>query len=116
LLLNSLLKWDVKFFPAVIFGLVTVGFLLLCYLQLSMLTLVSLFFLGCSLFDYGYPIVAKFVFKPENWNAEQEKAFEGVVYEIFSIKHSLLKCLNCLFASKSEKSMMVSQRDFQNSR
>jgi len=104
LVINSILKWEKKFFPGLIFGFSTILFLVLWYLDLSTMTMVSLILLIASVVDIGFPVVSKFVFKPENWTGENEKQFEHVCGEICVAKLAISNGLSCVFASKEEKS------------
>lgn len=102
--LNSVLKWEKKFFPGLIFGFTTILFLVLWYLDLSTMTMVALMLLFASVTDIGFPIISKFIFKSENWTGEQEKQFEAVCGEICVAKTTICSGLSCVFASKEEKS------------
>lgn len=108
--LNSILKWEKKFFPGLIFGFSTILFLVLWYLDLSLLTLVALIFLIASIGDVGFPVLSKFIFKPENWSGELEKQFEGVCGEICIAKIAICDAWSYVFASKEVKSPVVSNR------
>lgn len=108
LLLSSVLKWEKKFYPGVIFGAITFLFIILWYLNLSLLTLVSIIGLIGILIDYGYPIVSKIVFKPENWTGAQEKAYEEVCNEILAVKLKVCGVTKYACVPKEEKTIVVS--------
>lgn len=108
LLVNSILKWDKPFYAGVIFGVVSFSFLLLWYLNLSILTLVSLLCLIGILFEYAFPIISKFIPKSDNWTGVQEKIFEEVCSEILTMKIKACCFVKYLFVSKQEKTLMVS--------
>lgn len=108
LLLSSLLKWEKKFYPGIIFGAISFLFIILWYLDLSLLTLVSIVGLISILIDYGYPIVAKMVFKPENWTGAQEKAYEEVCNELLAIKIKVCGITKYASVPKEEKTIVVS--------
>lgn len=108
LVLSSVLKWEKKFYPGVIFGAITFLFLVLWYLSLSILTLVSLIGLIAIIIDYGFPIVSKVVFKPENWTGAQEKQYEEVCTELSTIKVKLCSFTKYLCVPKEEKTIVVS--------
>lgn len=105
-LTNSFLKWEKKFYPGVIFGMVSLVFMVLWYMDLSTLTLVSLGGLLAVIFDYGYGIVARFLFNPENWSGVMENQFEEVCNEICSTKMKLCSWYTFLFTAKEQKSTM----------
>jgi len=106
LLLSSVLKWEKKFYPGIIFGAITFLFIVLWYLNLSLLTLVSVIGLATILIDYGYPIVSKVVFKPENWTGAQEKEFEEVVNGLLSVKLKVCSFTKYASVPKEEKTIV----------
>lgn len=108
LLLSSVLKWEKKFYPGVIFGAISFLFIILWYLNLSLLTLVSIIGLVSILIDYGYPIVSKIVFKPENWTGAQEKAYEEVCNELLAVKLKVCGFTKYACVPKEEKTIVVS--------
>lgn len=108
LLLSSVLKWEKKFYPGVIFGAISFLFLILWWLDLSLLTLVSVIGLIVILTDYGFPIVSKVIFKPENWTGVQEKAYEEVCEELSTVKVKVCGLTKHLCVPKEEKTIVVS--------
>lgn len=107
LLINSILKWDKKYYPGIIFGLNSALFALLWYLDLSVLSLIAIILLALTVVDYVFPIISKIIFKAENWNGAQEKKFEEVCQEIVGIRSKAVAGYNSVFATKDEKSTMV---------
>lgn len=108
LLANSVLKWDNKIFPGIIFGGISFIFLVLWYLDLSVLTFVALSLLFVTFLDYAFPYVSKLIFKSNNWTGVQEKKFEQICYEIVHVKSKLCAGFHYAFAAKEEKSTVVS--------
>lgn len=109
LLLSSVLKWEKKFYPGVIFGAITLLYLTLYYLNLSLLTLIGIIGVFAVIIDYGYPMVSKMLFNPENWTGTQEKAFEEVINEIVAIKLKVCGITKYACVPKEEKTLMVSK-------
>lgn len=107
LLANSVLKWEKKFFPAVLFGAISLVYAILWYLDFSVLTLIALGLLFTTLLDYFFPIASRFVFKSDNWTGTQEKKFEEVCHELFKVKSKLYSAYQHVFASKEDKSTML---------
>ncbi|CAG9802864.1 unnamed protein product [Chironomus riparius] len=104
LILNGILKWDQSFFPGVIFGVITFLFIILWWLDLSTLTLIAFITMLITVLDYGYPLVSKFIFKPENWSGTQEKLYENVIQEIVDVKLCIEGSISSFFNSRSERS------------
>ncbi|KAG4075668.1 hypothetical protein HA402_003493 [Bradysia odoriphaga] len=100
--LNSILKWEKKFFPGLIFGFSTILFLVLWYLDLSTMTMATLMLLIMSVVDVGFPVVSKFIFKPENWTGEHEKQFENVCGEICVAQLAICNALSYVFAKEAK--------------
>lgn len=108
LMANSILKWEKKFYAGILFGATTFLFVFIWYMDMSVLTQLSLLALIGVILDYAYPIVSKFIFKPDNWTGVQEKAFEGVCAEIGSVWIRLCSVYRCMFVDKEQKSTKVS--------
>ncbi|KAG5682979.1 hypothetical protein PVAND_012293 [Polypedilum vanderplanki] len=104
LILNGLLKWEQSFFPGIIAGVVTFVFIFVWWLDYTTLTLISLIALLVTVLDYGYPLVSKFIFKPENWSGTQEKLYENVIQEIVDIRCRVTGAISSFFSSRSERS------------
>jgi hypothetical protein len=104
LILNSVLKWEQKYYPGIIFGVVSFKFLMLWYLDFSILTLISLTALLVTVLDYGYPAISKFIFKSENWTGTQEKSYENVIQEIVDLKVCACTSIHNFCNSRSERS------------
>ncbi|KAJ6640154.1 ADP-ribosylation factor-like protein 6-interacting protein 1, partial [Pseudolycoriella hygida] len=106
--LNSVLKWEKKFYPGLIFGFSTILFLVLWYLDLSTMTMGALILLCASVLDIALPVVSKFIFKPENWTGDNENQFESVCEEVCVAKLAICNGLSHVFASKETKSSVSS--------
>jgi hypothetical protein len=109
LILNSVFKWEQSFFPGIIAGVQTLLFIVVWYLDFSLLTLVALITILVTVVDYGYPLVSKFIFKAENWSGTQEKLYEQVIQDIVDVKLSVCGAVSSFFSSRSERSTFVSQ-------
>lgn len=108
LLIRSVLKWEKNFYPGIIFGVVSTFFAFLWYLDLSVLTLISLFLLTVTIVDYGFPIISKTIFKPEKWTGPDERKFEIAIHELVHVKGNIHRGWNKICAAKEEKSTIVS--------
>lgn len=72
------------------------------------MTMAALMLLLASVADIGFPVLSKFVFKPDNWTGEQEKQFESVCGEVCVAKLAICNGFTYVFASKEAKSPVVS--------
>lgn len=107
LVLHSVIKWQQKYYAGVIAGVITSLFLLIWYLDLTIITCIALMGLFATLFDYCYPKLAKMLFKPENWRGAEEKKFEEIAEELFQIKNRLCSVCTYICDTKAEKSTLV---------
>ncbi|GAB0086794.1 hypothetical protein DMENIID0001_009760 [Sergentomyia squamirostris] len=103
---SRILTWEKAFYPGIIFAAASVLFLLLWFLDLSVLTLISLGLLWLNLLDYLYPFVGKILFKPENWTGVQEKEFEMICVKIFHAKQCICSIAGSLITAKEKKSTL----------
>jgi len=71
---DSVLGWDVDWYPAVTSGSVTLIYLLVWYMDLSLLTLISLLGLFITLADYLGPRVLDKIFT--DWTPDKDKKLE----------------------------------------
>jgi ADP-ribosylation factor-like protein 6-interacting protein 1 len=106
LILNGVLKWEQSFYPGIIAGVLTFLFIILWWLDLSTLTLIAFITMLITLLDYGYPLVSKFIFKPENWSGTQEKLYEQIIQDIVEIKVCISASISSFFSSRSERSTL----------
>lgn len=104
---SSVLNWEKSFYPGITCGIVTVLYLILWWMQLSVLTTLALLGLVLCAGDYAVPLLLKFVFKPENWTGVQEKRYEQVCREIFNAKVQLCNLWIRFRNAKEQKSTMV---------
>lgn len=104
---SSVLNWEKSFYPAITCGIVSVLYVMLWWMQLSVLTTVALVALAICAGDYVLPLLLKFVFKPENWTGVQEKRYEEVCREIFNAKVQLCNLCTRFRVAKAQKSTMV---------
>lgn len=104
---SSVLNWEKSFYPGITCGIVTVLYVMLWWMQLSVLTTVALVALAICAGDYVLPLLLKFVFKPENWTGVQEKRYEEVCREIFNAKVQLCNLCTRFRVAKAQKSTMV---------
>ncbi|XP_037948937.1 ADP-ribosylation factor-like protein 6-interacting protein 1 [Teleopsis dalmanni] len=103
-ILDSILTWEKTFYPATIFGAVSILFITLWFLDLSIVTMLALLGLLTFGFDSFYPFISKFLFSPDNWDGKQEARFERACNEICSIKMSIQNCYEFLFIAKERRS------------
>lgn len=101
-----MLTWEKQYYAGVVFGSISVLYLTLWYLDLSLITLVSLLGLVSILMDYVFPTVSRLIFGSVNWDGDQEAKFEDVCSQVCTVKANLALWYEYLF--KERKSTVVS--------
>lgn len=107
LLADTVFKWDKPAFAGIVAAIVTIGYILVWWMDLSVLTLVSLIGIAIVVLDYGYPIVSRMIFRPENWTGAQEKRYEQTCRELCTVRLAVCSVCHALFVGKEEKSTKV---------
>lgn len=101
--INSVLLWEKPFYPGILAGATTLLFLLIWYLDLSVLTTLSIVGLLGSLLDYAIPLVSASLFDPNQWNGTQEKQFEEICQSMVESKKCSLDMWKSLGQLKESK-------------
>lgn len=105
---NDFLCWDKNFYPALIVIIVSLVYLLLWYLDLSVVTMLSLLGLFYIVFDFLQPTVQRMLLnQPSDWSTKQEVKFEYIVNQLCAIKMRLSIWHEFLFYNKERKSTVV---------
>lgn len=104
---SGILKWEKSFYPGITCGVVTLLFVVLWWINFSVLTTAALLALVVCAGDFALPLLLKFVFKPENWTGVQEKRYEEVCREIYNAQVQLCNLWTRFRMAKEQKSTMV---------
>lgn len=112
LVADTVFKWDKPAFAGIVAAIVTIGYILVWWMDLSVLTLVSLIGIAIVVLDYGYPIVSRMIFRPENWTGAQEKRYEQTCRELCTVRLAVCSVCHALFVDKEEKSTKVKRTCF----
>ncbi|XP_054160352.1 ADP-ribosylation factor-like protein 6-interacting protein 1 [Oppia nitens] len=81
--LYSILIWEASdIYPLAIASVVSTIFLLIWYLDTSILTTLSVIGIVATVMDYGLPIVNHSLFNPNKWSASDEAKFETICTEL----------------------------------
>lgn len=107
LVADTVLKWDKPAYAGIVAAAVTIAYIFIWYVDLSVLTLLSLLGIAVVVLDYAYPIVARMVFRPDHWTGLQEKRYESVCGEICAVRMRVCAVCQALFVGKEEKSTKV---------
>jgi len=84
--LNKMLTWEKPHYPAILVGFISFIFILIWYLEPSVLTTFSLIGFFVCLIDYLVPTVATNLFRSDNWTGVQEREFENICIRIHNAK------------------------------
>ncbi|EDW44829.1 ARL-6-interacting protein 1 homolog [Drosophila sechellia] len=93
----GVLTWEKQYYAGVVFGVISVLYLVLWYLDLSLITLLSLFGVISILLNYAFPKVSRLIFGGVNWDGDQEAKFEDVCGQVCAVKSSVVVWYEYLF-------------------
>uniref|UniRef100_A0A8C5KEW1 ADP-ribosylation factor-like protein 6-interacting protein 1 n=1 Tax=Jaculus jaculus TaxID=51337 RepID=A0A8C5KEW1_JACJA len=99
---GEVLRWERAWFPPAIMGVVSLLFLIIYYLDPSVLSGVSCLVMLLCLADYLVPILAPRIFGSNKWTTEQPQRF----HEILKTRGRALGWWKRLFTLKEEKPKM----------
>lgn len=102
-----MLTWEKQYYAGVVFGVISCLYLVLWYLDLSLITLLSLLGVISILLNYAFPMVSRLIFGGVNWDGDQEAKFEDVCGQVCAVKGSLVVWYEYLFNER--KSTVVSR-------
>uniref|UniRef100_A0A8C5WCN1 ARL6 interacting reticulophagy regulator 1 n=1 Tax=Leptobrachium leishanense TaxID=445787 RepID=A0A8C5WCN1_9ANUR len=100
LIVDRVLRWEKPWFPAVVMGAVSFVFLLVYYLDPSVLSGVSCFVMLLCLADYLVPILALRIF------SQQQQRFHEICNNLVKSRRRAVGWWHRLFALKEEKPKM----------
>ncbi|XP_050688446.1 ADP-ribosylation factor-like protein 6-interacting protein 1 [Eriocheir sinensis] len=83
--LNSVLIWEKHFYPAISVSAVTSFFLIIWYIEPSILTLFSVIGITITLCDYLVPQVVPWAVGAHYWTGAHERRYEQIITSIASL-------------------------------
>ncbi|KAL6476559.1 hypothetical protein MHYP_G00150580 [Metynnis hypsauchen] len=103
---DQFLRWEKPWFPGALMGATTVLFMLIYYLDPSVLTGLSCTVMILCLADYLVPILAPRIFGSNKWTTEQQQRFHQICGNLVKTQRRVLGWWKRLFALKEEKPKM----------
>ncbi|XP_059414091.1 ADP-ribosylation factor-like protein 6-interacting protein 1 [Carassius carassius] len=103
---DKVLRWEKPWYPAVLVGATTMVFMLIYYLDPSVLTGLSCTVMFLCLADYLVPTLAPRVFGSNKWTTEQQQRFHEICGNLVKTQRRVLGWWKRLFALKEEKPKM----------
>jgi len=101
---KRVLDWEQPYHPGLIFGLVTLHFLVVnWWLEPSLTTLFSLTLLKLTVADYLMPFLGPKLFPMENWGSGQEHEFNVICETIVDVQHDLASSLEGICTLKGQR-------------
>uniref|UniRef100_A0A1A8H373 ADP-ribosylation factor-like 6 interacting protein 1 n=1 Tax=Nothobranchius korthausae TaxID=1143690 RepID=A0A1A8H373_9TELE len=100
---DRVMRWEKPWFPGVLMGVVTVVFLLVYYLDPSVLTGLSCTVMLLCLADYLVPTLAPRVFGSNKWTTEQQQRFHEICGNLVKTQHRVVGWWKRLCTLKEEK-------------
>ncbi|EDW25141.1 GL24526 [Drosophila persimilis] len=103
----GVLTWEKNYYPGVVFGSISVIFLVLWYMDLSVITMLSLLALLTTVLDYVFPTISRLLFSGDNWDGDHEAKFEDVCGQMYSIKANLVVWYEYLFKERKSTVFVI---------
>ncbi|XP_017039684.1 ADP-ribosylation factor-like protein 6-interacting protein 1 [Drosophila ficusphila] len=103
----GVLTWEKQYYAGVVFGVISVLYLVLWYLDLSLITLLSLLGLISILLDYVFPTVSRLLFGSVNWDGDQEAKFEDVCGQVCAVKGNFVLWYEYLFKERKSTVFVI---------
>ncbi|XP_033165045.1 ARL-6-interacting protein 1 homolog [Drosophila mauritiana] len=103
----GVLTWEKQYYAGVVFGVISVLYLVLWYLDLSLITLLSLFGVISILLNYAFPKVSRLIFGGVNWDGDQEAKFEDVCGQVCAVKSSVVVWYEYLFNERKSTVFVI---------
>lgn len=101
--LHSVLLWNQPYYPGCIFGAVTTVFVLLWYMEPSLLTTFSLIGMLVSLLDYLVPLLLAQLCSPDKWTSQHERKLHDICLEAVHAWQSVVNACASLKKAKQDK-------------
>uniref|UniRef100_A0A3Q4BWR0 Uncharacterized protein n=1 Tax=Mola mola TaxID=94237 RepID=A0A3Q4BWR0_MOLML len=105
---DRIVRWEKPWFPAALMGGTTLLFLLIYYLDPSVLTGLSCTIMLICLADYLVPTLAPRVFGSNKWTTEQQQRFHDICGNLVKTKRRVVGWWKRLCTLKEEKPKMFS--------
>jgi len=103
-MMKRVLDWEQPYHPGVIFGLVTLHFLVVhWWWELSLTTYFSLGLLKLAIADYLLPVVGPKIFPMENWGSRQEHEFNVICETIVDVQYDVYSSVNGICTLKGQR-------------
>ncbi|XP_052408909.1 ADP-ribosylation factor-like protein 6-interacting protein 1 [Carassius gibelio] len=103
---DQFLRWEKQWYPAVLVGATSILFMLIYFLDPSVLTGLSFTVMILCLSDYLVPTLAPRVFGSNKWTTEQQQRFHEICGNLVKTQRRVLGWWKRLFALKEEKPKM----------
>ncbi|XP_067859313.1 ADP-ribosylation factor-like protein 6-interacting protein 1 [Heptranchias perlo] len=103
---DRIVRWEKPWFPAIMMLAVSVVFVLIYWLDPSVLTGVSCAIMMICLADYLVPTIASRMFGSNKWTTEQQQRFHEICSNLVKTQRRIVGWWRRLFALKEEKPKM----------
>ncbi|XP_076817012.1 ADP-ribosylation factor-like protein 6-interacting protein 1 [Clavelina lepadiformis] len=97
---SKLLKWEQPYYCGIVYGIISLFFLLIWYLDPSLITGVSMLMMILCICDYIIPFVSPMIFPEANWNSNKEKEFSDACKALSEARASVRQSLAGVFRLK----------------
>ncbi|KAM6244438.1 ADP-ribosylation factor-like protein 6-interacting protein 1 isoform 1-T1 [Spheniscus humboldti] len=106
LMTDKVLRWERAWFPLALMSVVSFSFLMVYYLDPSVLSGVSCLVMFLCLADYLVPALAPRIFGSNKWTTEQQQRFHEICSNLVKSRRRIVGWWKRLFTLKEEKPKM----------
>lgn len=99
---SKLLKWKKAFYPAIVFGVVSLVYLMIYWLDPSVLTGLSMLIMIVCILDYVVPLAMPMVYPETNWSDDKEKQYGEACNDIVDMKSFISTSFCTIFGLKDK--------------
>jgi hypothetical protein len=100
---NKFLEWDQKFYPGIIVGVITLEFLILWYVEPSVLTTLCVIGIVVTAVDFALPAITGHLSGASEWGPVKEGQFNEICKRILHAKQHFDCAKNHLISTKQDK-------------
>ena len=92
---KRVLDWEQSHHPGIIFGLVTLHFVVIhCWLEPAFTTLISMSLLKLTLLDYFMPFLGPKIYPMDKWGSKQEHEFNVICEAVVDAQNDVVATLS----------------------
>lgn len=101
--IKKVLEWEQNYYPAIIVAVITLKFLLIWYIEPSVLTSICLTGIVVCTLDFALPPLTGLLFSSSDWDNARDEQYDSVCRRLLHAKQHFLSIVNYMVTTKQEK-------------